>query len=112
MTAQIPDTYTYDGKEYNIVAMSSHIGFNPKDYGLEPQASSTACWRGYWCEYAIKNGRLVLERLFLFNADDNYPDFNGISVLPQEYEECECWTPGENDVHVESVPKYLGHRVY
>lgn len=112
MTAQIPDTYTYDGKKYDIVAMNNPIGFDPKDYGLEPHSSSTACWRGYWCEYAIKNGRLVLEKLLLYNSDGNYPPFNGINVLPQEFEEQECWSLDEEEPHMETFPKNDGHRTY
>ena len=87
MTAQIPDTYRYKSKVYDIVAMTNPMGFDPRDYGLEPHSSCTACWRGYWCEYAIKYGKLIMERLLLYNKDGNYPDFNGVHVSPQEYKE-------------------------
>ena len=112
MTAQISDEYRYEDKVYSVVAMSNPIGFDPKDYGLEPQASCTACWRGYWCEYAIKNGRIVLEKLLIHNAEDNYPEFNGVSALPLEYEDAECWTFGEDKPKIESFPKNFGHRTY
>ena len=68
MTAQIPDTYRYKSKVYDIVAMTNPMGFDPKDYGLEPHSSCTACWRGYWCEYVIKYGKLIMERLLLYNT--------------------------------------------
>ena len=55
MTAQIGDIYKYKKKEFTVVALSSVMLFDPKNYGMEPHASSTACWRGYWCEYAIED---------------------------------------------------------
>lgn len=112
MTAQISDKYRYEDKVYSVVAMSNPIGFDPKDYGLEPQASCSACWRGYWCEYAIKNGRIVLEKLLIYNAEDNYPEFNGVSALPLEYEDAECWTFGEDKPKIKSFPINFGHRTY
>lgn len=114
MTAQIPDKYRYENKEYAIVAMTKPMEFDPKNYGLEPHSSSTACWRGYWCEYAIKNGRLVLERLLLFNADNNYPDFNGVAVSPQEYKEIEYFNfCDEEEKHqTKTIPANDGHRTY
>ena len=39
MTAQIPDTYRYKKKVYDIVAMTNPMGFNPRNYGLEPHSS-------------------------------------------------------------------------
>ena len=114
MTAQIPDTYRYENKVYDIVAMTNPLGFDPKNYGLEPHSSSTACWRGYWCEYAIKNGKLIMERLLLFNADGNYPDFNGVPVSPQGYEEIEYieMFDEEEKLQRETVPANFGHRTY
>lgn len=39
MTAQIGDIYKYQKKEFTIVALSSAMLFDPKNYGLEPHAS-------------------------------------------------------------------------
>lgn len=107
MTAQIGDIYKFKGKEFKIVALSSAILFDPKNFGLEPHASSTACWRGYWCEYAIDNDELLLKNLYLFNEDDRYPPFNGVEVSPPEFKEYEC--NGGKKVTTEA---HFGHRVY
>ncbi|MBR0342452.1 MAG: hypothetical protein IJH64_09495 [Oscillospiraceae bacterium] len=114
MTAQIPDTYRYKSKVYEIVAMTNPMGFDPRDYGLEPHSSCTACWRGYWCEYVIKYGKLIMERLLLYNQDGNYPDFNGVHVSPQEYKEIEyreSFDEGEK-LKKKTIPDNWGHRTY
>lgn len=78
MTAQIPDTYTFNNKKYDFIAKSGPLGFDPTDYGLKPNASSTACWRGYWCDYVVRRSRLILKNLLIYNADGYYPPFNGV----------------------------------
>ena len=86
MTAQIGDIYRYNNMEYSIVAMSSPMIFDPRDYGLTPVWATTACWNGYWCEYSIEeNSSLLLKNLFIHNQDDQYPPINGVSVSPPEY---------------------------
>ncbi len=107
MTAQIGDIYKYQKKECTIVALSDANPFDPKDFGLEPHAISSACWRGYWCEYAIENDKLLLKNLYLYNEDDNYPQFNGVEVSPPEFEEYKC--NGGKKVTMEAN---FGHRVY
>lgn len=89
MTAQIGDTYKYRNKKYTIVAMSAAMRFHPRDYGLEAHSSSTACWRGFWCEYVIEDDRLLLRDLNIYNHNDNYPRFYGVEVSPQEFWEDE-----------------------
>lgn len=87
MTAQIGDIYKYQKKEFTVVALSSVMLFDPKNYGMEPHASSTACWRGYWCEYAIEDDELLLNDLYLYNSDDKYPPLNGVEVSLPEFKE-------------------------
>ena len=36
MTAQIGDIYKYKKKEFTVVALSSVMLFDPKNYGMEP----------------------------------------------------------------------------
>ena len=114
MTAQIPDYYKFDGEEYNLVASTEKIGFNPKEYGIKPTARCTACWRGYWCGFDILNNMLVLSELYIFNEDDIYPDINGISVSPPEYYEANVmkFKNGKPVHSKELMRKYMGHRKY
>ena len=111
MTAQIGDIYKYQNKEYDMVALSVPIPFHPKNYGLEPHASCTACYRGYWCEYEISD-ELALKDLYLFNIDGNYPPLNGVDISPPEFVECKTYA-GSGKGWVNAMrPAYLGHRVY
>ena len=112
MTAQIGDIYRYKRKEFSIVALSAPIQFDPKDYDLEPHTSSTACWRGYWCEYNITDEKLFLQNLYLFNADGKYPPLKGIEISPQEYEECVFYRHNSKKRKKTKMPKHMGHRVY
>lgn len=112
MTAQRGDIYKHKRSQYSIVAMSEPMIFNPKDYGMEPHMSSTACYRGYWCEYDIREDGLYLQNLYLFNRDGNYPEFNGISVAPVEYEEYNVYTGNSRKPKRQKFPKYDKHRLY
>lgn len=112
MTAQIGDIYKYKRKEFSIVALSNAIQFDPKEYGLEPHARSTACWRGYWCEYNIVDDELLLQNLYIFNADGKYPPLNGIEISPQEYQECTAYSFKNKKGEKVMRPKHMGHRVY
>ena len=80
MTAQRGDTFIHKGNSYIAAAMTSPTGFNPADYGLIPKAVCTACWRGYWCDYEIRDNGLYLKNLYIHTQDDHYPDINGVSV--------------------------------
>ena len=112
MTAQIGDIYKYRNQEYTIVAFSSPIWFDPQNFGLEPNMSSTACWRGYWCEYVIGDGVLLLQNLYLYNADNKYPPFYGVEVSPQEFENYEYYTLNDGKIRKDIRPAHFGHRVY
>ena len=80
MTAQITDRFEYKGKEYSLAALSAPIPFAPCQYGLEPHGYSTACYRGFWCEYKIAKGVLALDNFHMYNDEGRYPEFNGVSV--------------------------------
>lgn len=110
MTAQIGDIYKYENTSYCIVAMTDRPYFEPTKFGLEAHPSSTACYRGYWCEYAIENDALVLQNLFLFNKDKNYPTFCNVDVSPEEFTECTVYT--RNGTEQRMMPTHWGHRVY
>lgn len=109
MTAQIGDIYKYKNERYTLVAVSGVIPFLPEDYGIEPQAAITACWRGYWCEYAIDD-TLTLDELYLHNSEGHYPPINGVDVSEQEFEELTVYSKGSEKR--EMFPKYNGHRRY
>lgn len=78
MTAQIGDKFTFENGNYELVAISTPIKFNPEDYGITPEWRSTACYRGYWCEYKISNDEIILENLYINSKDGVYPEINRV----------------------------------
>lgn len=78
MTAQIPDTYTYKRRKYDIIAMSRDINFNPRKFGLNPVAMSSACWRGYVCGYKITTKGIFLDKLNISITNNPVPEINGV----------------------------------
>ena len=86
MTAQIGDSYKYNGKLYEIVAHSApkQKVFDPADYGLNPSSIETCCWDGYWCEFEVTDA-LYLQKLTVHCDDCNYPDICGRNTgIPYE----------------------------
>ena len=63
MTAQIPDEVEYRAGRYAVTAVDGTGLFDPARHGLEPQAMSTACWRGFICAYRVEQGVLRLSHL-------------------------------------------------
>ncbi len=97
MTAQIGDSYLYKGGDYQIVAMSVPLKFDPRFYGFKPESVTTGCWNGYWCRYKISEEGIFLDKLFIHCVDEEYPTLNGVSFEVNEAgEPVEC----------------MGHRVY
>ncbi len=108
MTAQIADRYAYEGKEYSIVAFSEQPPFLPQLYGLEPQRESTACWSGYWCTYAVKDGCLVLRKLHMHNSSGNFPPLNGREATFRRFEnDPPVWYEENTSADYENVELFL-----
>jgi hypothetical protein len=91
MTAQIPDRFVLDDREYAVVGVhnsqyagpgaGSDVLFDPASFGLNPVAISSACWRGYVCQHGIQDDRLVLESLSVA-LDGPGPEINGVQPVP------------------------------
>ena len=63
MTAQIPDTLLIESESFSIIKVRGEGLFHPQSIGIKPVCTSSACWRGYECHYAIEDGQLLLRRL-------------------------------------------------
>jgi hypothetical protein len=63
MTAQIEDTFRYQGKKLSLAGISGAGLFDPADHGLDPTSWSSACWRGYCAHYVVTNDKLSLSAL-------------------------------------------------
>lgn len=99
MTAQVGDSYSYQGENYSIIAMSVPMTFLPQKYGMVPSPRCTACWNGYWCEYEISEEGMILKNLFIHTENDYYPEVNGVSVCKKKNQEKKDFS-------------YMGHHKY
>ena len=94
------------------MALSVPLDFKPQNYGLDPQSCCTACWRGYWCEYSITDSGLFLQNFYMYNREGNYPDLNGVPVLPISYHEGNCLDLKGRKEKTVQIEDYMGHRKY
>lgn len=91
MTTQMTDGVTYLNESFQICGVNGTELFDPAAHGLNPQAPSTACYRGWMGEYAVTE-RLLLRDLFVFhdaglpakNKTANGPVINGIHPTKPE----------------------------
>jgi hypothetical protein len=65
MTAQIEDVVVFQGRMYALVGVDGTGPFEPDEHALQPHMMTTACRRGYVCEYAIEEEQLFLTALRL-----------------------------------------------
>lgn len=65
MTAQINDKVFHKRISYSVAGISGFGLFDPQAYGIRTVSISTACWRGYFVEYVIEEGCLLLTQVTL-----------------------------------------------
>jgi len=88
MTAQVQDSLHYLGQQHVLAAFSEGEPFSPIDAGYQPVMASTACWRGYMCDYEVKDGLLYLRELWVNHQPGEEPtvrrgqppDLNGVKA--------------------------------
>lgn len=73
MTAQAQDQVHYLGERYALASFSNGEPFSPTDAGYRPVMASTACYRGYVCDYEVKEGRLHLRELWVNHQPGEAP---------------------------------------
>ncbi len=95
MTAQIPDLVIYRDQEYSIVGMKGSGLPDPSEFGLSPGMMSTACYRGYYCNYTVRDDHLILTHLVVQSADDHYPVIDGVAPLIPPAHESRPLAPGD-----------------
>jgi hypothetical protein len=65
MTAQIEDVVVLERRMYALIGVDGPGLFEPGQHGLQVHRTTTACRRGYVCEYAMENEVLYLRALRL-----------------------------------------------
>jgi hypothetical protein len=77
MTTQIPDTVRYAENDWRLAGVNGTGLFEPLAHGLRPKSALSACWRGYYCNYALLEHTLELERLEIVAHDGPLPNVYG-----------------------------------
>lgn len=92
MTTQIKDVFRIGDLDFCLVSISEPINFDPEIYGIIPESSCTACYRGYFCEYEVMDSGIFLRKLCINAKDNYYPPIEGIGPWLDEegrwYHEC------------------------
>lgn len=93
MTQQVPDFIAYDGSSWGIREISGDRLwlFSPRDFGLQHEMGSTACWLGHICTFALREGILILDRL----------DLTGYSDMPLLFGRAAKEVPDEERILIE-----------
>jgi hypothetical protein len=90
MTAQISDTFIFQGREYGLIGESGGDLASPQRFGIKPISVCNSCYRGYYATYELTNEALYLRELSLFSENDYYPPIQGIT--PVKYGEYDYYT--------------------
>ena len=85
MTAQTHDTILYNEESCWIIGASNGELFNPIWFGIVPEIISTACYRGYYATFEIKDSNLFLQEITLNGKDKNYSLIFGTAPEIIEY---------------------------
>jgi hypothetical protein len=83
MTKQIVDSIYYNNERHLPLSISGKGLPHPKDFVLDPFGVSSACWRGFYCDYTIRESQLWLTHLVV-NHDGDYPQIDGVDAIYEE----------------------------
>ncbi len=90
MTTQVGDSLRFQGEQWGLLATRGDTIFDPKQYGMNPVCHSTACHRGYWCEFECDASGLSLRKLAISltpvrsKTAVEPPVFAGVKALTQQ----------------------------
>jgi hypothetical protein len=83
-TAQIPDTFIFEGNEYSLIGKTEGDFATPDQFGMSAIMLHTACYRGYYATYELTKEGLFLRELTLREKDGNYVPISGIAPIINE----------------------------
>jgi hypothetical protein len=69
MTARVDDVVVFRRRMRALIGVHGRGLFEPGEHGLEVRTMTTACQRGYVCEYAVEDAQLFLTGLRLGMAE-------------------------------------------
>lgn len=80
MAAQLSDSFFFNGIDHALAGVSEGALWYPTNHGLRPRMASTACYRGYQCVFALRDGQLVVQSLKVNlreEVDEKFRDVEG-----------------------------------
>ena len=86
MTAQIPDTFIYNGDAYQLIGIQGHGLITPMQFGMVPEMIHTACYRGFYATYELIENTLYLQKLTLREKNGRYLPIDGIEPEVKNYQ--------------------------
>jgi len=86
MTAQITDSFIYNGESYDLIGIKGEKLFTPADFGMQPTMLHTACYRGFYCAYEITADGIFLKHFTLREANDQYMPIEGKMPELEKYQ--------------------------
>ncbi|PZR11053.1 MAG: hypothetical protein DI536_18100 [Archangium gephyra] len=89
VTAQISDSVQLEGEHeaFSIAGVSGGPLFEPAQHGLKPVMISTACWRGWYATYAVRDRQLLIASLAIgLDHTQPLPTLEGLSPQRRSYE--------------------------
>lgn len=85
MTAQVPDKFLFKGEEYVLIGVKGGKLIFPEQFGMTPEMITTACYRGFHCNYELTGEALYLRELTLREKDGNYLPIDGVEPAKWDY---------------------------
>jgi hypothetical protein len=85
MTAQILDTFLFNGEQYSVINITGDL-VSPEQFGMTPVMLHTACWRGFYATYEFTENALYLKALTLREENENYVSIGGIKPTIEDGE--------------------------
>jgi hypothetical protein len=86
VTAQISDTFIYNGDEYALIGMKGGDFVSPEQFGMEPEMLHTACYRGFYATYELTKDSLYLRELTLREKNGRYVPIGDTQPEQEQYQ--------------------------
>lgn len=85
MSRQLTDPFIWRKQAWVFLgADDSGPLFDPKQYGLSPDAPATCCWKGFVVGFSVREGRLYLDELSVYCKNGIYPPINRTEAGPPD----------------------------
>lgn len=85
------DSFFYEGRECQVLAMSEELNFDITPYGIKPGFVWTNWIRGYLIDYNIEDEELKVKNIYVLNSKTGFPPINGVSgELRDDIGEAKC----------------------